>query len=309
MRISTGQMWGNALSNLMQAQVRKDEANNQVSTQKVATDFGGYGRGAEVIAAYQSSLERVTGYTQVAQSVSDRLDSQNIALERASDGIATGKDGIMDAIASKSLDGLSTVLQSSYMAFADGLNYKHQGIYLFGGGNETDAPLSAATLSDLAATSATDTFRNGNVKKASKIDATTTLQTGMLASEIGDEAVTVFRKLQTFIANNTNPQGQLQGQMTDAQQTELQALANELSTAYSKMVDHTSLNGTLQTRVENTLQSLAGQESSLTNLISNKTDVNLADAYTKLEQADLTVQAASQVVANLKSTSLLDLLR
>ncbi|MCP6336079.1 hypothetical protein NL449_29080, partial [Klebsiella pneumoniae] len=66
--------------------------------------------------------------------MSDRLDSQNIALERASDGIATGKDGLMDAIASKSLDGLTTVLQSSYMAFADGLNYKHQGTYLFGGG-------------------------------------------------------------------------------------------------------------------------------------------------------------------------------
>lgn len=305
MRISTGQMWGNALSNLMQAQVRKDEANNQVSTRKVATDFGGFGRGAEVIAAYQSSLERITGYTKIAQSVSDRLDSQNIALERASDGIATGKDGIMDAIASKSLDGLTTVLQSSYMAFADGLNYKHQGTYLFGGGNETDAPLAAETLADLATTPAADTFKNGSVKKASKIDGTTTLQTGMLASDIGTEGVSVFRDLKTFIDANAP----MQGKMTDAQQTALQALANRLNTAYSNMVDHTSLNGTLQNRVENTMKSLEGQESSLNKLISDKTDVNLAEAYTKLEQADLTVQAAAQVVSNLKSVSLLDLLR
>ncbi|UDF03954.1 flagellin [Asticcacaulis sp. AND118] len=305
MRISTGQMWGNALSNLMQAQIRKDEANNQVSTRKVATDFGGYGRGAEVIAAYQSSLERVNGYTQVAQSVSDRLDSQNVALERAGEGLATGKDGLMDAIASQTLDGLTTVLQSSYMAFADGLNYKHQGTYLFGGGNETDSPLAANNLTDLATTPAADTFNNGTVKKASKIDGTTTLQTGMLASDIGAEGVAVFRDIKAFIDANAP----MQGQMTEAQQTELQALANRLGTAYTKMVDQTSLNGTLQTRVENTLNSLEGQGNSLTNLINTKTEVNMAEAYTKLEQADLTVQAAAQVVANLKSVSLLDLLR
>ncbi len=305
MRISTGQMWGNALSNLMQAQVRKDEANNQLSTQKVATDFAGYGRGAEIIAAYQSSLERITGYSQVAQSVSDRLDSQNIALERASDGIATGKDGIMDAIASKSLDGLTTVLQSSYMAFADGLNYKHQGTYLFGGGNEGEAPLSANSLSDLAGTAAADVFKNGSVKKASKIDATTTLQTGMLASEIGSEGVTLFREMKAFIDANAP----MQGAMTDAQQATLQGFATRMSAAYTKMVDQTALNGTFQNRVENTLKSLEGQESSLSSLIANKTDINMAEAYTKLEQADLTVQAASQVVANLKSVSLLDLLR
>lgn len=305
MRISTGQMWGNALSNLMQAQVRKDEANNQLSTQKVATDFAGYGRGAEIIAAYQSSLERITAYSQVAQSVSDRLASQNIALERASDGIATGKDGIMDAIASKSLDGLTTVLQSSYMAFADGLNYKHQGAYLFGGGNEGEAPLAATSLNDLAGTPAADVFKNGSVKKTSKIDATTTLQTGMLASDIGTEGATLFRDLKAFIDANAP----MQGAMTDAQQATLQGFATRMNTAYTKMVDHTALNGTFQNRVENTLKSLEGQESSLNNLISNKTDINMAEAYTKLEQADLTVQAASQVVANLKSVSLLDLLR
>lgn len=305
MRISTGQMWGNALSNLMQAQIRKDEANNQVSTRKVATDFGGYGRGAEVIAAYQSSLERVNGYTQVAQSVSDRLDSQNVALERAGEGLASGKDGLMDAIASQTLDGLSTVLQSSYMAFADGLNYKHQGNYLFGGGNETDSPLAANNLTDLATTPAADTFTNGSVKKTSKIDGTTTLQTGMLASDIGAEGVAIFRDIKAFLDANAP----MQGQMNEAQQTQLQALANRLGTAYTKMVDQTSLNGTMQTRVENTLNSLEGQGNSLTNLINNKTEVNMAEAYTKLEQADLTVQAAAQVVANLKSVSLLDLLR
>jgi len=305
MRISTGQMWNNALSNLMQAQYTKDQANNQVSSTKVADSLGGYGRTSEVITTYQSSLERINGYKNVAQTVSDRLDSQNVALERAGEGIASGKDSILDAIASRSLDGLVTSLQSSYMAFADGINYKHQGSYLFGGGNENQVPLPATNLTDLATTTSADAFKNGSVKKSSQIDGTTVLQTGMLASDIGTEAADVFRDLKAFIDANAP----MTGQMTDTQQSQLQVLSDRLSTAYSNMVDNTAHNGTLQNRVDNTLTSLTTQADSLSGLISDKTDVNMAEAYTRLEQADVTVQAAAQVVANLRSNTLLDLLQ
>ncbi|MDC7683173.1 flagellin [Asticcacaulis sp. BYS171W] len=305
MRISTGQIWNNALSNLMQAQNRQNEANNQVSSQKIASDLGGYGRSSEVIAAYQSSLTRTNGYTEVAKSVSDRLDSQNVALERASDGIMTAKEGIQNAIATDSLDSLMTTLQSSYMAFADGINYKHQGSYLFSGGREDTLPLAANNLDELAATTSATAFANGTVKKTSKIDGTTTLQTGMLASDLGGEAADLFRQIKQF-ADANQP---MTGKMTEAQQTFMQDMATKLGAAYDKMIDATALNGTFQNRVDNTMTSLESQASSLENLISDKTDVNMAEAYTRLEQAQLAVQASAQVVSNLRSTSLLDLLR
>ncbi|MFT3995884.1 MAG: flagellin [Asticcacaulis sp.] len=305
MRISTGQIWNSALSNLMRAQYSQNDANNQVSSQKIADDLGGYGRSSEVIAAYQSSLAKVNGYTDVSKTVSDRLESQNVALERAGEGIATAKDSIMDAIASKSLNGLMTTLQSSYMAFADGMNYKHQGTYLFGGGNENQSPLSASSLSGLTDPPADSTFVNGTVKKVSKIDGTTTLETGMLANDIGGAAVSVFAKIKTFLDAN----GSYTDNMTDEQMTELQDLANQLSDVYTGMVDRTALNGTMQNRVDNTLTSLESQSNSLTTLLADKTEVNMAEAYTRLEQADLAVQASAQVVANLRSTSLLDLLQ
>ncbi|MCR6658686.1 MAG: hypothetical protein NVV72_04830 [Asticcacaulis sp.] len=40
MRISTSESWSNALNNLMSAQTRQQTANDQVATQKVATDLG-----------------------------------------------------------------------------------------------------------------------------------------------------------------------------------------------------------------------------------------------------------------------------
>jgi len=304
MRISTGQIWNSALSNLMQAQTSRDTANNQLSSQKVADSLGGYGRTSEVITTYQSSLERINGYSSVATTVSDRLESQNVALERAGEGIASGKDTILNAIASGSLEGLASSLQSSYMAFVDGVNYKHQGSYLFGGGNENQTPLAAGTLSDLTTLDTTDTFKNGSVKKSSQIDATTVLQTGMLASDIGTETTDVFRDVQAFIEANAP----MTGKMTDEQQAQLQELANRMSTAYTNLVDKTSLNGSMQNRVDNTLTSLTTQANSLSGLIADKTDVDMAEAYTRFEQADVAVQAASQVVANLRSTSLLDLL-
>lgn len=305
MRISTGQIWDTALGNLMNAQIRQNTANQQVSTQKVASDLGGYGRSSEIIATYQSSLKRVDGYIGVAKTVSDRLDSQNVALERAGEGIASARETILSAIANNSVDALMSTLQSDYMAFADGINFKHQGQYLFGGGQETSAPLQANSLNDLTTIPAADTFVNGNVKKTSKIDGTTSLQTGMLASDLGTEAADLFREIKAYADAN----GPLQGSMTEAAQTFFQDIANRLSTAYTNMVDSVGLNGTFQNRVENSLTSLEAQAISLEGLISDKVDVNMAEAYTRLEQADIAVQASAQVVANLRTTSLLDLLR
>ncbi|MDI7775495.1 flagellin [Asticcacaulis sp. EMRT-3] len=309
MRISTGQIWANSLNNLMQAQQRENEANTQVSTQKVATDLAGYGSTSGVIAAYQSSLATTTGYLGVAQTVTDRLSSQDTALTTTSQSASDAKDSIMSALASN--DG-STVMQSLQGAFSealDGLNYEHNGSYLFAGGNDNTPPVSIGSMSQLSGSSVTvaSVFTNGTVKKSSTIDSNTTLQTGMLASDLGTKLMQVFKDVQDY--NDDPTTGPFANPLTDAQTTFLTTKAQEFSDAYSGLVNQTSLNGVMQKRVDNTTTSLQGQSDSLNQLITTRTSVDMSTAITDLQQAQVAVQASAQVLASLNSSSLLNLLK
>jgi flagellar hook-associated protein 3 FlgL len=308
MRISTGEIWNNALNNLMQAQQRQSDANDQYTTQKVATDLGGYGRSSEIIAAYQSSLSKAQSFVDVNKVVSDRLDSQDLALTRTSDSASAGKDAIMSALASGDGSALMTALQGAFSSALDGLNYVHNGQYLFGGGNDSNPPVTVTSLSQLAALgSVSSAFQNGNIKKTSRIDQHTTIQTGMLADSLGTAMMQTFADIQNF--NNTNVDGPFGSQLTDAQKAYLTTKSQEFSAEYDKLVEQTSLNGTLQNRVDNTTKSLNGQVTSLKSLISDRTDVDLGDAYSKLQQAQMSVQAAAQVLSTLNQSSLLNMLK
>ncbi|WP_443748564.1 flagellin [Asticcacaulis solisilvae] len=305
MRVSTSQIWGNAVNNLQSAQDRQMQANNQVSTQKVSTDLMGYGRSAEIIASYQATLSNTNAFIDVNKTVSDRLDAQNIALERTSDAASQAKDAIMSALASGDGTSLATALQGAFSSSLDGLNYVHNGQYLFGGGNDDQAPVKVGTLTDLAAlTQPSDAFQNGDVKKSSRIDVHTTLQTGMLASDLGTTLMGLFQQYQQQAT--ATPFG---SQLDDTQKAFLTNLANQFSTTYDGLVEQTSLNGTMQKRVDNTQTSLQGQVTSLTGLIGDRTDADMAKAYSDLQIAQVSVQASAQVLSSLKDTSLLNLLK
>lgn len=308
MRISTAESWSNALNNLMTAQTRQESANNQVSTQKIATDLAGYGRTSEIIASYQSSLSRTNSYIDVTQTVNDRLGSQDIALTTTGDAVTSAKDSIMSSLANASGVTLILDLQGSFSAALSGLNYRHNGQYLFNGGNDNDAPVSVNSLSQLAALpSAADAFTNGTVKKSSQIDAGTTIQTGMLASDIGTQLMDLYKQIQNY--NDDPTTGPFGDQLTDGQKDFLTTKAQEFNKLYDQTLQFSALNGTMQKRVENTQTSLKGQADSMSQLVDDRTSADMATAYSNLQQAQVAVQASAQVLANLNQTSLLNLLK
>lgn len=308
MRISTSETWSNALSNLMLAQQRQNTANDQLSTQKVATDLMGYGRTSEIIASYQSSLSRTNAYIDVTQTVSDRLDSQDIALTTTGDAITGAKDQIMSALANADGTTLMVDMQGSFAATLSGLNFQHNGQFLFAGGSDNGAPVAATSLSQLGGlTSISDAFTNGTVKKSSQIDANTNIQTGMLASDLGTKVMTIFKEIQNY--NDDPATGPFGATLTDAQKAFLTTKSQEFSAAYDEVLQQSSLNGTMQKRVENTQTSLKGQASSLSNLVEDRTAADMSKAYTDMQQAQVAVQASAQVLANLSSSSLLNILK
>lgn len=304
MRISTAQTWNSALLNLTRSQQSQFAANEQYTTQKVASDLKGYGRDAEILASHQYAMGQLNSYLEVNQIVSDRLAAQDTALVQVADSAASAQQHILDAIASGKSDGLREAMAGDLSIALTGLNFKFQGNYLFGGGNETTAPVDLSSMADLdALTTADEAFTNGQIKKVSKVDAHTSLQTGMLASETGNSLMTAFKQIQDFF--NANPAGE----MTEQQKTDLGVIAQAFSSSNVELNNRTALNGTLQNQVDNTKTSLESQVSALQNMISDKTDVDMAEAYTKLQQAQQAVQASAQILANLNGVSLLNYLK
>ena len=304
-RVATFGNYQSALLQLMAAQSRGEEAQNKVNTKKNATDLVGFGRGSETISALKSSQTRIQGFIDTSKTVADRLTSQDLALDRVADAGTAARLAIANAIAAGRLDGLMAELESQFQVAQDGLNMKHQGKYLFSGGAIDQRPTNVADLNALTALPATtDAFKNDQLKQTSWLDEAVTMDTGFLASDVGQALFDVFRDVQIF--HQGTP---LTGQMTDAQRTFLTAQMTRFESAAKGVVDVQARNGAMQARVDTLIESHETRKISVDTILSGKTDANMAEAVNELEMAQIAIQASAQVISQLRQVSLLDYLR
>ena len=304
-RVSTGEGWNSALLNLMNAQQRQFDAQNRVSSEKVATDLKGYGRSSETLTAFKSAQARLNGFVANGEAVASRLTSQDLGLTSLADSADGARQAINDALASGRGDALMVDLEGRFQAAMDALNAKHEGRFLFSGGRTDTKPVNADTLSDLtAAPTVASLIVNDGLKAASRLDDFTIVETGFLANELGTDVMEAFKAVQAF--HETTP---FTGELTDAQRTFLAGITASFQAAHEDATNAAARNGSLQTRVDTHVTSQKDQADSLTEIIGKRTDVDMAEAITKLQQAQLSVQASAQVIAQLRGVSLLDLLR
>ncbi len=87
------------------------------------------------------------------------------------------------------------------------------------------------------------------------------------------------------------------------------AQLSRLDAAKTATIDVASRNGSLQKRVEQMTVSHQAQKSSLSDLVTDRTDADLAKAVTDLQLSQVAVQAAAQVISQLRDVSLLNYLR
>tara|TARA_R110002167_G_scaffold6962_9_gene32852 strand:- start:4443 stop:5309 length:867 start_codon:yes stop_codon:yes gene_type:complete len=288
----------------MNTQVRAQEAQTRISTQKLATDLTGFGRGSETLTALKSMQSRIQGFITTGETVSARLASQDLAFERVADGAGGARQAIADALASGRLDGLMQQLQNEFQVSQDGLNTKHQGRYLFAGGDVEKIPVVSMTLADLAAApSVADSFVNDNLKQTSRLDEGTRMETSFLADEVGTDLFQVFRDIQTY--HGTTP---ISDPMSDATRDFLTSQLTRFDDARTSITDMAARNGAMQNRVDGILTSQGEQKTSLEELLSTKTDADMARAITDLQLAQVAIQASAQVVSQLSQVSLLNYL-
>ena len=304
-RISTYGNYQSALLDLMRAQERQLDANQRVSSQKVATDLRGFGRGAETLTAMKSAAARVQGFIDTGEAVSARLATQNLAMGRMGEGVQGAREAIANALASGRLEGLVQEVQTFFQMVQDGLNSRHQGRYLFSGGLVNTPPVNTNAMADLSALpSAADAFDNDDLLTDTRLDEGTAIRTGFLANDLGLESFEIFRDIQVF--HDATP---LTGQLDAASEAFLKTAMTRLDEAYENITNNNARNGGMQNRVDAILTSQQAQRDSLAEIVGKRTDADMAAAVTDLEAAQIALRASAQVITGLRDTSLLNFLR
>lgn len=316
-RVSTGANYQSALLNLLQAKRIQDDAGEKVQTRKNATDMAGFGRGSETLTALKGAEARVQGFLDTGAAVSARLDAQDLALNQVVDGLAGAREAINNALAADSSVALMKDLEGQFQTMLNGLNYRHQGGYLFSGANTDRAPVNVSSLAQLtAAPNVAATLQNDQIKAASRIAENTSIETGFLADSFTfteadgltqNHMFQIFRDIQAY--SDDPATGPLSGKLTEAQKTFLTDQLTRLEAASKTALDATARNGILAKQVERATESHEAQKLSLETLVSSKTDVDPLKAVAEMQLAQIAVQASAQVVAQLSEVSLLNYLR
>lgn len=305
-RVATGNSYSTVLNDLMRAQVRQQEANAQVSSGKTASDLKGFSRQAETLLATRSIQTKIDGFLTQGQTLTSKLESQDLALNQTADAAAGARQAIAEALATGRGEALMGELSSWFSSASDSLNARFGGRYLFAGGQVDTPPVSATAMADLTSQpSVAAFFSNDNLAPASQLDESTTIQSGFLADQLGTGLFDAFRQVQAFVDAN----GDFSGQLSTAQSTFLQGMLGQFETARSSLTDATARNGLIQNRVDKTMETQDARKSMLEGMVSGITDVDMAEAISRLQQAQTTVQASAQVFNTLSQSSLLNLLQ
>lgn len=306
-RVATYGNYQSALLNLMTTQARAAEAQERVSTQKNATDLTGFGRQSETLTALKGAQSRIQGFIDTAEAVTSRLTTQDLAMTQINDGISGLREAIGNALSTDSAGSLMLEMEGQFQSIRGGLNMRHQGGYLFAGASTTTAPLTPANLAELAAApTIPSVFNNDTLKTASRVADGTTLETGFLADELGTDVLNILRDVQNFHA--TAGQGPLTGKLTEAQKTFLTTQLGRLEQAATAVVDKIAKTGSLAKQVESISAGHTAQKNALDELVSGRTDADMARAVTDLQLSQIAIQASAQVIGQLRQVSLLNYL-
>ncbi|MFC7378415.1 flagellin [Brevundimonas sp. GCM10030266] len=305
-RVATFGNYQSALLDLMAAQTRGLEAQERVSTQKNATDLTGFGRQSETLTALKGAESRLQGFLDTSEAVTARLKTQDLALTQISDGIEAVRATIGNALASDSATSMMLELEGQFQTIRGGINMRHQGGYLFAGTQVNTPPMEITNLTELAAApSIASIFHNDSLKTASRVAEGTTLETGFLANEVGTDAMTILRDIQNY---SDGPNGPLTGKLNEDQKAWLATQLTRLESAGQGVIDKGATTGSLANQVESIEKGHTAQLESLGELVSKRTDADMAKAVTDLQLSQIAIQASAQVINQLRQVSLLNFL-
>lgn len=302
-RVSTAGNYALVLANLTRAQQSQMYFGNQVATQKKGSDLKAFATTADTLTAMQTVQSRLKSYQEQNSVVADRLSSQDTALNQIMGSARGIREAIANALATGSAETMMIDIKSQTASAIEGMNARYNGKYLFAGGQVDTKPVSINGIEDLTdPVNVADFFHNDDYRMENKLDDSTKLTTGVLASDIGTAMVEALRTLQN------SPVGPFSGKLTTDQQTWLTQQLASWDDIGSDLTTMTAANGLMQKRVDDSKDAVVSQDNTITGMIGDITDADMGQAATQLQMAQMAVQASAHVFQTLQGASLLSLL-
>lgn len=305
-RISSAMIPSASLADISKAQQQLVEAARQSSSQKRATDLKGYGRESQTLVSAERLVSRNQSFQANARELTTRMTIQDVALGRAAEVVSQLKDSLFQNVSLDSGEGIRVSLNEAFEVLRDAMNTNIGGRYLFGGVMNDSAPVTAASLSDLAANPIEDSIATGEEPQFMRVEEGRTIQAGLVADDVITGALESLKRLAEL---DEGPDGPFNGQLTQTQRTAVEAELRSLATAFDNILTAQSENGRLMKDVDNAQSRLTAQYNALDEAIGGITNVDLAEVAVRLNQAQFAYQSSASIFNSLRNMSLLDILK
>ncbi len=303
MRISTQAASQSALMDLMRAQREAFDAREQLSTGRRAPDLKGYGNSAEAIISARAASVRVDHYVSANTRLANRLDVQDLAYRELSDAVSELRETLTTS------DGtfLMNKVQEAFDRAVIALNTRFNGSHVFAGVRTDAQPMTISTIGQLQAMAdPLDAFDNASRRQSAQIDDNLGVDINRTASEVAGDLMGVFRRLADF---NDGPDGPFDGPMSASQQAFIQTEIANVIAAFEQVNEAMGENGARQARVEASIRGHEARADYLTRMLADLEDADMAQAATRLTQAQTAVEVSAATFSILNQSSLLPFLR
>ncbi|MBI1264006.1 MAG: hypothetical protein GC187_04645 [Alphaproteobacteria bacterium] len=303
MRISTQAASQSALMDLMRAQREAFDAREQLSTGRKAPDLKGYGNSAEAIISARAASVRVDNYVSANTRLANRLEVQDLAYRELSDSVSDLRETLTTS------DGtfLMNKVQEAFDRVVIALNTRFNGSHVFAGVRTDAQPMTVSTIGQLQALAdPMDAFDNAARRQTTQIDDNLAVDVNATASEVAGELMGVFRRLADF---NDGPGGPFNGPMTADQQAYIQTEIANVIAAFERVNEAMGENGARQAKVEASTRGHEARADYLTRMLADLEDADMAQAATRLTQAQTAVEVSAATFSILNQASLLPFLR
>jgi flagellar hook-associated protein 3 FlgL len=294
-----------SLTDLSRAQQELVEAARQSSAQTRANDLKGYGREAQTLVSAERLVSRLRGFEATAREMTTRLQIQDVALGRAAEAVNKLKQELFQNLGLESGEGVRAQLEEAFAVVKDAMNTNLGGRYLFGGVMNDRAPITAGSLTDLAANPLSSLMQEGAEPQLMRVEEGRNVAAGVVADDVISLAMASIKRLAEM---DEGPDGPFGGDLTDVQQAAIQSELTALNDAFNRVLSAQAENGRLGQEVDSSSDRLTSRLNALDEAIGGIVNVDLAEAAVRLNQAQFAYEASSSVFNVLRGLSLLNVL-
>src|SRR5512147_958921 len=221
----------------------------QVASDKKANDLQGYGASAGRLLSAQSLKANADAHASVLNQLDARFGVQGAALGQAADAVTSLAQSIRQAISANDGRGISTDLPMAFASIVGALNESWNGQPLFAGERQNGPPVKITTLDELAAsTGPDDIFDEAARHQTIDLGTGTPITLASKASEMSSSLFDTMRSLYALVQASG---GTIGNPLSEAQQTQLTAIAGQLDAQASNFNTFEGRSGQLQTQFEN----------------------------------------------------------